>query len=106
MMRGREDFRQWLVAREPDEIVGHTFDPYGCPLRAFLLARGCPSPSVTPTYFRTDGLDRHPLPRWARDFVNVVDPWEPIADAADWEPRASEPVTAKEALTILDGIDP
>ena len=107
----REAFRSWLVSKEPDETVGKTNTPQGCPLSAYLetqYGRTCIVGSDSwkivnfSDMYAWNGND-HALPDWARTFIHEID--SKIRQApmsADWD---GVYVTAKDALTTLDAID-
>lgn len=97
----REDFRQWLVSKKPDEVVGLAGDAKRCPYAAYatsvpwgssfcdlaLVGRG-----GVQLFWRDEVILSESSPRWLQDFMRR-------ADARTYW------ITAKDALTILDGID-
>jgi len=108
----REAFRSWLVSKEPDETVGKTNTPLGCPLSTYLETQygrmcivGSDSWRIVTFASEFPAMDgnNHDLPDWARTFIHEID--SKIRQApmsADWD---GVYVTAKDALTTLDAID-
>lgn len=96
----REDFRLWLAAKEPDEVVGVMQDPFSCGLATYLRARGMDTASVCVGWWQpSEGQTERRLPEWATT-------WEYRAlRFADTDPEHRGEITAKHALTILDGLD-
>jgi hypothetical protein len=88
----REDFRQWLVSKEPDEVVGVRRSLGDCPAVRYGADCGLSYQQVY-NLSRTGGISG-----WLNTFMLGVD------RNNEWMlPR--KPITAKEALTILDSLE-
>lgn len=71
------DLVRWLEGGEPDAVCGIAEDSLRCPLAEYLgqvlhcrIAVGKLTFAVTNSQFEST-----PLPRWAREFVVLVDEW-------------------------------
>ncbi|HEX8099915.1 MAG TPA: hypothetical protein VF660_06910 [Actinomycetota bacterium] len=96
----REEFRAWLAAKDPDDVVGRVWTSTGCALSHFLnetrggrWSVGCCAVDIDPERPRV----REPLPGWAWVFTEQIDRLRTVADEIT-------PVTAREALELLDGV--
>ncbi len=77
-MRLREgEFKSWLKAKPPTEIVGENRDCHSCPIANFYLevSGGCEIVIFDrgDDYFIDRGYDKRRLPLWAAHFVANVD---------------------------------
>jgi hypothetical protein len=88
-------FAAWLrTAPLPTREIGVRGFPYTCPLAHYLRTKGAESPSVEATAYWVDRHTRRITPPWACAFLATL-------DAAG---REGTPVTAEEALAILNTI--
>jgi hypothetical protein len=97
----REGFRAWLIGQEPDAAVGHVWTSIDCALAHYLnesrggrWSVGCCAVDVA----RDRERAREPLPAWAWTFLESVDRLRTVH-------RGDDPLTAREALLVLDSID-
>lgn len=97
----REGFRAWLAGHEPDVAVGHVWTSTDCALSHYLnesrggrWSVGCCAVDVGHGRERL----REPLPDWAWTFLERMDRLRAIH-------RADEPLTAREALMVLDTVE-
>ncbi len=97
----RELFRAWLSEHEPDIPVGHVWTSTDCALAHYLnesrggrWSVGCCAVDVD----RDRKRRREPLPAWAWTFLARVDRLRAVH-------RADDPLTAREALQVLDSVD-
>jgi hypothetical protein len=97
----REGFRAWLIGQEPDVPVGHVWTSTDCALSHYLnqsrggrWSVGCCAVDVAHDRERL----REPLPAWAWTFLERVDRLRAIQCADD-------PLSAREALLVLDSVD-
>lgn len=91
----REEFRMWLATREPDERVGLAATTWGCAVASYVeQALEYREVTVDEEGLKIGSPYRvFDLPDWAEEFIASHD-----------DRRIADPVTAKEALTILDSI--
>jgi hypothetical protein len=99
MILDREEFRLWLVAKEPDEVVGVPVNGQGCAIANFVhevigLERGSICQDMYVFWSDPFVPARGPSPWWAAKFIDRFD-----------APHTKGPVTAKQALEMLDEID-
>lgn len=91
-------FRAWLVGKPGDANVGRTCMEGTCPVAYYLnsLGRGSAHVSLTAfnPYDKVDPESRR-LPLWAQGFVENID------NSFDF----AHPITARQALAVLDGKD-
>ena len=87
MRLSRISFRAWLAAKPVAEIVGVSDHDEDCPLARFVGAIVCHD-----AIHSVDGNHRYSLPKWASDFIAVVDK------------HTRTEITAARALKILDAI--
>ena len=97
----RDLFRAWLEEQEPDIPVGHVWTSTDCALSHYLnesrggrWSVGCCAVDVASHRERR----REPLPAWAWTFLERIDRLRAVH-------RADDPLTAREALTVLDSVD-
>jgi hypothetical protein len=97
----REGFRAWLIGQEPDAAVGHVWTSTDCALSHYLnesrggrWSVGCCAVDIG----HDRGRVREPLPTWAWTFLERIDRLRAIQCADD-------PLTAREALMVLDSVD-
>lgn len=102
-----DDFRFWLVAKEPDEEVGKAYSADECPVASYLLEtrdeewfvapinRGRTAWDAERLSMLGESIRVRPLPYWASAFACRVD-----REAVDED----HPITAKEALRYMDEV--
>jgi len=94
----REDFRQWLASKEPDEPVGTESD---CPGDRWF-SEGLGVEAIMGCFYVHLPFSGKPIsaPDWLRRFAAAVDDKHDPMGPDGWGN-----VTAKEALTILDSVE-
>ncbi|HEX2069688.1 MAG TPA: hypothetical protein VHH54_05740 [Actinomycetota bacterium] len=97
----RQGFRAWLIGQEPDVAVGHVWTSTDCALSHYLnesrggrWSVGCCAVEVAHDRERL----REPLPTWAWTFLERIDRLRTVH-------RGDDPLTAREALLVLDSVD-
>ncbi len=97
----RERFRAWLEEHDPDAAVGHVWTSTDCALAHFLnetrggrWSVGCCAVDIGADRDRV----REPLAPWAWTFLERVDRLRTVNHSDD-------PLTAREALLILESIE-
>lgn len=77
MRLDQRKFRAWLSAKQPDDIVGHRCDCLTCPIARFYKdGSGGAEVSISESgngYCINRGDGERLLPRWAAQFVYLVD---------------------------------
>jgi hypothetical protein len=94
-------FEEWLRKHRPNAVVGHAGFEDDCPLARYLKAIQGKDANV---YVWTDHYSvnsrEYKLPVWARQFVWELDHSRNL----DHSRKGGAPVTAKEAIAILDDV--
>ncbi len=97
----RDGFRAWLAAQEPSAGVGHVWTSTDCALAHYLNESrggrwtvGCCAVDVGRDRERV----REPLPGWAWTFLERIDRLRSVH-------HGDAPLTAREALRVLDSVD-
>lgn len=98
-----EEFRAWLLRRQPYEIVGTSCSCNKCPFYNYLNDGGRLPPGVMVGSYNTFDLksSMNPVgehPEWVKRFITTLD--------GDPEPddEVGAPVTQREALQVLDKV--
>lgn len=88
----KQTFREWLLRVPPDYITGRTGDACCCPLAGFS---DCVVHTLDYVFAgENKELVIKPLPEWAVLFISAID-----------KTYVKQPVTAQQALDILDSLD-
>lgn len=105
----REDFRLWLVAKEPDEYVGWGANATHCPGAEFLRELGDAMPVVhysrLPPEYCPAWLSEFYCPAWLSEFAAALDISVGQQYWKEGRPITRQKVTAKQALAVLDAIE-
>lgn len=105
----KKQFRTWLEGQEPDAIDGETYQERSCPIANALKARGYERSIVGNENVAVVGKFNEYLYRswhnWMLDFVRAVDSDRDIhLNDSGYPIYAHAPVTASEALRVLNGL--
>lgn len=105
----RDALDRYLRSLAPDMTVGVALDCHDCPIARWLKSQGAPDSLEVSEDVAALKRDVHgdivegvPMPEWATAFVMAVDAPRPTSSR---DQRASHPVTAQEAVAIMNTLD-
>lgn len=93
----RVAFKAWLERMKPEAVAGECLDECGCPIARFLASLGhdCVVGGETITSITTSEMID--TPKWASEMLLGID--------TDGSCLRDGPITARECLEILEGIE-
>jgi hypothetical protein len=98
----QEEFREWLLSKSKDEIVGWQGWCKGCPIFKCLKDKNLDISMITYefTHFLDNRINSLENPDWVKSFINAVD-GRPICLIQD---EIDSSITASQALEVLSQI--
>jgi hypothetical protein len=96
----RAALQKWLESQKEDAVVGQSICNTRCPIANYLVFAGDRYPVVSNKYRSGEG-GHAALPKWARQFIGLIDGSKTVELYGGGIAWVSTDITQKQALTAL-----